>query len=359
MPKKLVLSSIILHAATLAIALISAAVFLAKDFANIPFWAFFDRNQIYLYALIIGAVVYIANIAFLAKAHKSGVISDGKISTLYASVFGDLCMAFCAFPLFVNHPALALGIAAGCLIVANFVLRMVCAVKLAHMIRARSSDNRHPAPAVPLFTPSAKEKRLSLAAAFTGLACIVLGIALFCVVFRIGIPAFYENVAQNSQDLDTTGQLYAGAIAGFVFAFGAAFFVVFQTSALGLVLSVSIALIFFSRGKKQLSMLGITIALWIMEGLSLVFSLMLLSLLPLHPAVISTAVLLFSAETAQAILCTILAVYRRQHSPSSFILQNPPLTQSSETSEESAKTRSEVHSAPSPDEWSKPPFWRL
>ena len=316
MPKKLVLSSIALHAAALAATIIAAIVYLARDFADIPFWVFFDRYQIYLYALVIGTAVYLADIVLLAKAYNRGIVSDAQTSALYASVVGDLCMAFCVFPLFINHPALALGIAAGFLIVGNFVLRMNCTLKLASIARERSSENRDPVPAVkPPVALSPKEKRLSLAAAFTGLACVVLGIALFCVVFRIGIPAFYENAAQNSQDLDSTGQLYSGAIGGLVLAFGGMFFVTIQIATLCLVLGVCVALFLFAGGKKRLSLPGIAISLWIMEGFSLVFSLMLLLVLPPHPAVIVTAVLFFSAETAQAILCTVLNAHSRPAFP--------------------------------------------
>lgn len=315
MPKKLVLSSIALHAVALAATIVAALVYLARDFADFPFWIFFDRYQIYLYALLIGTAVYLADIVLLAKAYNRGVVSDGQITTLYASVVGDLCMAFCIFPLFIRHPALAIGIAAGCLIVGNFVLRMNCALKLASIAKERSSENRNPVPAVtPSVTLSPKEKQLSLAAAFTGLACIVLGIALFCVVFRIGIPAFYENAAQSAQDLDSTGQLYSGAIGGLVLAFGGMFFVTIQIASLCLILGVCVALFLFARGKKRLSMLGIAISLWTMEGFSLLFSLMLLLILPLHPAVIVTAALLFSAETAQAILCTVLHAQSKRNS---------------------------------------------
>lgn len=316
MPKKLVLSSIALHAAALAATIIAAIMYLARDFADIPFWVFFDRYQIYLFALVIGTAVYLADIVLLAKAYNRDVISDAQTSALYASVVGDLCMAFCVFPLFINHPALALGIAAGCLIVGNFALRMVCTVKLSHAVQKQPSEKKHSPPAVAqTVTLSPKEKRLSLVAAFAGIACIVLGIALFCVVFRIGIPAFYENAAQNSQDLDSTGQLYSGAIGGFVLAFGVIFFVTIQIATLCLVLGVCVALFLFACGKKRLSLLGIAISLWTMEGFSLVFSLMLLLVLPPHPAVIITAVLFFSAETAQAILCTVLNAHSRPAFP--------------------------------------------
>ena len=316
MPKKLVLSSIALHAAALAATIIAAIVYLARDSADIPFWVFFDRYQIYLYALVIGTAVYLADIVMLAKANNRDVISDAQTSALYASVVGDLCMAFCVFPLFINHPALALGTAAECLIVGNFALRMVCTVKLSHAVQKQPSEKKHSSPAVTQpVTLSPKEKKLSLAAAFAGIACIVLGIALFCVVFRIGVPAFYENAAQNSQDLDSTGQLYSGAIGGLVLAFGGMFFVTIQIATLCLVLGVCVALFLFAGGKKRLSLPGIAISLWIMEGFSLVFSLMLLLVLPPHPAVIVTAVLFFSAETAQAILCTVLNAHSRPAFP--------------------------------------------
>lgn len=203
MPKKLVLSSIALHAAALAMAIIAAIMYLARDFADIPFWIFFDRYQIYLYALVIGTAVYLADIVLLAKAYNRGIVSDSQTSALYASVVGDLCMAFCVFPLFINHPALVLGIAAECLIVTNFVLRMNCTLKLASIARERSSENRDPVPAVkPPVTLSPKEKKLSLAAAFAGLACIVLGIALFCVVFRI-------RILSNAQSTDADSQIHS------------------------------------------------------------------------------------------------------------------------------------------------------
>lgn len=316
MPKKLVLSSIALHAAALAMAIIAAIVYLARDFADIPFWVFFDRYQIFLAALVIGTAVYLADIVMLAKAYNRSVISDRQTSALYASVVGDLCMAFGILPLFINYPALALGIAAECLIVGNFALRMVCTVKLSHAVQEQPSEKKHSSPSVAqTVTLSPKEKRLSLAAAFTGLACIVLGIALLCVIVRIEIPAFYENAAQNSQDLDSTGQLYSGAIGGFVLAFGVIFFVTIQIATLCLVLGVCVALFLFACGKKRPSLLGIAISLWTMEGFSLVFSLMLLLVLPPHPAVIITAVLFFSAETAQAILCTVLNAHSRPAFP--------------------------------------------
>lgn len=316
MPKKLVLSSIALHAAALAMAIIAAIMYLARDFADTSISDLLDTYQIFLFGLVIGSVLYLADIVMLAKANNRDVISDAQTSALYASVVGDLCMAFCVFPLFINHPALALGIAAECLIVTNFVLRMVCTVELASIAKERSSENKYPMPAVtPPVTLSPKEKKLSLAAAFTGIACVVIGIALFCVVFRIGIPAFYENAAQNSQDLDSTGQLYSGAIGGFVLAFGVIFFVTIQIATLCLVLGVCVALFLFAGGKKRLSLPGIAISLRIMEGFSLVFSLMLLLVLPPNPAVIVTAVLFFSAETAQAILCTVLNAHSKPAFP--------------------------------------------
>lgn len=316
MPKKLVLSSIALHAAALAATIIAAIVYLARDFADTSISDLLDTYQIFLFGLVIGSVLYLADIVMLAKAYNRSVISDRQTSALYASVVGDLCMAFGILPLFINYPVLALDIAAECLIVGNFVLRMVCTVKLSLAVQKQPSENKHSSPAVAqTVTLSPKEKQLSLAAAFTGLACIVLGIALFCVVFRIGIPAFYENAAQNSQDLDSTGQLYSGAIGGFVLAFGVIFFVTIQIATLCLVLGVCVALFLFACGKKRLSLPGIAISLRIMEGFSLVFSLMLLLVLPPNPAVIVTAVLFFSAETAQAILCTVLNAHSRPAFP--------------------------------------------
>ena len=201
MPKKLVLSSIALHAAALAATIIAAIVYLARDFADTSISDLLDTYQIFLFGLVIGSVLYLADIVMLAKANNRDVISDAQTSALYASVVGDLCMAFCVFPLFINHPALALGIAAECLIVTNFVLRMVCTVKLSHAVQKQPSEKKHSSPAVAqTVTLSPKEKRLSLAAAFTGLACVVIGIALFCVVFRIRI---LSNAQSTDADIQT------------------------------------------------------------------------------------------------------------------------------------------------------------
>ena len=146
MPKKLVLSSIALHAAALAATIIAAIMYLARDFADTSISDLLDTYQIFLFGLVIGSVLYLADIVMLAKANNRDVISDAQTSALYASVVGDLCMAFCVFPLFINHPALALGIAAECLIVGNFALRMVCTVKLSHAVQKQPSEKKHSPP---------------------------------------------------------------------------------------------------------------------------------------------------------------------------------------------------------------------
>lgn len=350
MPKKLVLSSIALHAAALAATIIAAIVYLERDFADIPFWVFFDRYQIYLYALVIGTAVYLADIVLLAKAYNRSVISDRQTSALYASVVGDLCMAFCVFPLFIKHPALALGIAAECLIVGNFALRMNCTVKLSHAVQKQPSENKHSSPAVAqTVTLSPKEKRLSLAAAFTGLACVVLGIALFCVIVRI-------RILSNAQSTDAGIQTDWG-----IFFLLSILITISIISSPVFYLFLSILFVLFRMATKgqYLDILGITITLWIMNALTIFFFSFIIFPLPPDPVAIVTAVLLFSAETAQAILCTVLQAYAKRHSPVFIALPDPDLIQSDETSEESAKAPPEVHPDPFTNEWSKPPYWRL
>lgn len=350
MPKKLVLSSIVLHAVTLAATIIAAIVYLERDFADTSISDLLDTYQIFLFGLVIGSVLYLADIVLLAKANNRDVISDAQTSALYASVVGDLCMAFCVFPLFIKHPALALGIAAGCLIVGNFVLRMNCTLKLASIARERSSENRDPVPAVkPPVTPSPKEKKLSLAAAFTGLACVVIGIALFCVVFRI-------RILSNAQSTDADSQIHSNFAYSLILSI---FIYIIASPVFYLFLSILFVLFRMATKGQYSDILGITITLWVMNALTILFFSFIIFHLSPNPVTIVTAVLLFSAETAQAILCTMLHAYTKRHSPVFVALPDQTLTQSDETSEESAKAPPEVNSDPFTNEWSKPPYWRL
>lgn len=350
MPKKLVLSSIALHAAALAATIIAAIVYLARDFADTSISDLLDTYQIFLFGLVIGSVLYLADIVLLAKANNRDVISDAQTSALYASVVGDLCMAFCVFPLFINHPALALGIAAECLIVGNFALRMVCTVKLSHAVQKQPSENKHSSPAVAqTVTLSPKEKRLSLAAAFTGIACIVLGIALFCVVFRIRI---LSNAQSTDADIQTDwGIFFLLSILITISIISSPVFYLF--------LSILFVLFRMATKGQYSDILGITITLWVMNALTILFFSFIIFHLSPNPVTIVTAVLLFSVETAQAILCTMLHAYTKRHSPVFVALPDQTLTQSDETSEESAKAPTEVNSDPFTNEWSKPPYWRL
>lgn len=337
MPKKLVLSSIALHAAALAATIIAAIMYLERDFADTSISDLLDTYQIFLFGLVIGSVLYLADIVMLAKAYNRSVISDRQTSALYASVVGDLCMAFGILPLFINYPVLALDIAAECLIVGNFVLRMVCTLKLASIARERSSENRDPVPAVkPPVTLSPKEKKLSLAAAFTGLACIVLGIALFCVVFRIRI---LSNAQSTDADIQTDWAIF------FLLSILITISII-SSPVFYLFLSILFVLFRMATKGQYLDILGITITLWIMNALTIFFFSFIIFPLPPDPVAIVTAVLLFSAETAQAILCTVLQAYAKRHSPVFVALPDPDLIQSDETSEESAKAPPEVHPDP-------------
>ena len=350
MPKKLVLSSIALHAAALAATIIAAIMYLARDFADTSISDLLDTYQIFLFGLVIGSVLYLADIVLLAKANNRDVISDAQTSALYASVVGDLCMAFCVFPLFINHPALALGIAAECLIVGNFALRMVCTVKLSHAVQKQPSEKKHSSPAVAqTVTLSPKEKRLSLAAAFTGLACIVLGIALLCVIVRI-------RILSNVQSTDADSQIHSNFAYSLILSI---FIYIIASPVFYLFLSILFVLFRMATKGQYSDILGITITLWVMNALTILFFSFIIFPLPPDPVAIVTAVLLFSAETAQAILCTVLQAYAKRHSPVFVALPDPDLIQSDETSEESAKAPTEVNSDPFTNEWSKPPYWRL
>ena len=350
MPKKLVLSSIALHAAALAATIIAAIMYLARDFADTSISDLLDTYQIFLFGLVIGSVLYLADIVMLAKANNRGIISDAQTSALYASVVGDLCMAFCVFPLFINHPALALGIAAECLIVGNFALRMVCTVKLSHAVQKQPSEKKHSSPAVAqTVTLSPKEKRLSLVAAFAGIACVVIGIALFCVVFRI-------RILSNAQSTDADSQIHSNFAYSLILSI---FIYIIASPVFYLFLSILFVLFRMATKGQYSDILGITITLWVMNALTILFFSFIIFHLSPNPVTIVTAVLLFSAETAQAILCTMLHAYTKRHSPVFVALPDPDLIQSDETSEESAKAPPEVHPDPFTNEWSKPPYWRL
>lgn len=350
MPKKLVLSSIALHAAALAATIIAAIVYLARDFADTSISDLLDTYQIFLFGLVIGSVLYLADIVMLAKAYNRSVISDRQTSALYASVVGDLCMAFGILPLFINYPVLALDIAAECLIVGNFVLRMVCTVKLSHAVQEQPSEKKHSPPAVAqTVTLSQKGKRLSLVAAFAGLACIVLGIALFCVIFRI-------RILSNAQSTDADSQIHSNFAYSLILSI---FIYIIASPVFYLFLSILFVLFRMATKGQYSDILGITITLWVMNALTILFFSFIIFHLSPNPVTIVTAVLLFSAETAQAILCTMLHAYTKRHSPVFVALPDPTLTQSDETSEESAKAPTEVNSDPFTNEWSKPPYWRL
>ena len=350
MPKKLVLSSIALHAAALAATIIAAIMYLARDFADTSISDLLDTYQIFLFGLVIGSVLYLADIVMLAKAYNRGIVSDAQTSALYASVVGDLCMAFCVFPLFINHPALALGIAAECLIVGNFALRMVCTVKLSHAVQKQPSEKKHSSPAVAqTVTLSPKEKRLSLAAAFTGLACIVLGTALLCVIVRI-------RILSNAQSTDADSQIHSNFAYSLILSI---FIYIIASPVFYLFLSILFVLFRMATKGQYSDILGITITLWVMIALTILFFSFIIFHLSPNPVTIVTAVLLFSVETAQAILCTVLQAYAKRHSPVFIALPDPDLIQSDETSEESAKASPEVHPDPFTNEWSKPPYWRL
>lgn len=325
-------------------------MYLARDFADTSISDLLDTYQIFLFGLVIGSVLYLADIVMLAKAYNRSVISDRQTSALYASVVGDLCMAFGILPLFINYPVLALDIAAECLIVGNFVLRMVCTLKLASIARERSSENRDPVPAVkPPVTLSPKEKKLSLVAAFAGLACIVLGIVLFCVVFRI-------RILSNAQSTDADSQIHSNFAYSLILSI---FIYIIASPVFYLFLSILFVLFRMATKGQYSDILGITITLWVMNALTILFFSFIIFHLSPNPVTIVTAVLLFSAETAQAILCTVLQAYAKRHSPVFIALPDPDLIQSDETSEESAKAPPEVHPDPFTNEWSKPPYWRL
>lgn len=350
MPKKLVLSSIALHAAALAATIIAAIMYLARDFADTSISDLLDTYQIFLFGLVIGSVLYLADIVMLAKAYNRSVISDRQTSALYASVVGDLCMAFGILPLFINYPVLALDIAAECLIVGNFVLRMVCTVKLSHAVQKQPSENKHSSPAVAqTVTLSPKEKKLSLAAAFTGLACIVLGTALLCVIVRIRI---LSNAQSTDADIQTDWAIF------FLLSILITISII-ASPVFYLFLSILFVLFRMATKGQYSDILGITITLWVMNALTILFFSFIIFPLPPDPVAIVTAVLLFSVETAQAILCTMLHAYTKRHSPVFVALPDQTLTQSDETSEESAKAPTEVNSDPFTNEWSKPPYWRL
>lgn len=334
MPKKLVLSSLTLHAAAIAMAVLCVAMIifslpLSDSSADD---AILERYCLLIIGVLTAIGFWIADIALLANAKKNGSITRTSLYALYISVIGDLACGFVLLPsLLENSQNLPLGVMAGCLYAANFVLRILCAVKLASFLH-RSTPVLRPAVLV-----TAKQKHLSLAAALTGVVCFLLGVALFYVISDIGFPAFHEKITQVSQNADASGAAYLVGFIYFILIIAYGLFIPVQFASLVFLLCILIALFLMAAGKKRLHMLALTIALWVMEVLSIILSSVFLSLLALHPAVIVTDVLFFLVWTAQAILCSVLTVSVRRHSaarPQSAINQDAPDSLPSEESSE-------------------------
>lgn len=333
MPKKLLLSSIILHAAAIAMAILCGAmiIFSLPLSESSAADAILERHRLLIIGVLVAIAFWIADIALLANAKKNGTLSRTSLYALYISVIGDLACGLVLLPsLLGNSQNLPLGVTAGCLFVANFVLRILCAVKLAPFLR-RSAPVLRPAVLV-----TTTQQHLSLAAALTGIACFLLGVALFYVISDIGFPAFYEKITQVSQNADASGAAYLVGFIYFILMLAFILFIPVQFASLVFLLCILIALFLMAAGKKRLHMLALTIALWVMEVLAIILSTVFLSLLALHPAVIVTDVLFFLAWTAQAILCTVLTVQIRRHSanPQSAIRQETPASSSAEKSSE-------------------------
>ena len=155
-------------------------------------------------------------------------------------------------------------------------------------------------------------KSISLAAALAGLACFLLGVALLYVISDVGFPAFHEKVLQISQGANGAGAAYFGAAVYIILLLSYLIFAPLQFGALAFSLCVMIALFSMAAGRKGRHMLGIAIALWIVEAFALFCSALFPAVFPLHPAVIATDVLFFLAWTAQAVLCTVLTA-RTKH----------------------------------------------
>lgn len=250
---------------------------------------------------LVGIGFWITDIVLLVRTRRDGGVLQANLQALFLSVLGEIACGLTLLPACFGHgQTIALGIAAACVFLANLIVRTLCAVKLGHI------PNADPASPDADSAVLSAEKHLSLAAALAGLACFLLGVALLYVISDVGFPAFHEKVLQISQGENGTGAAYFGAAVYIILLLSYLIFAPLQFGSLVFSLCVMIALFSMAAGRKGRHMLGIAIALWIVEAFALFCSALFPAVFPLHPAVIATDVLFFLAWTAQAVLCTVL-----------------------------------------------------
>ena len=313
--KKLFWSSLILHIAAIAVTAAAFALLWTglQDVENLLY-----TYETFLAAFAVGAVIYAADIVLLILIQKDKLTDIRKINSLFASLFGDLCLALgviSVFSLKTNAATILSAVTEG-IIAANAVVRTVFAVKLKRSLNASESRQKEHKERLPL---PAKEKRLSLAIALTGLGTIAFGIALLCTVFLISEPAAREEAIAHAQEQDTLGQLYSAVFYRLGIGFGCMFFLIFTGSHLLVVLYVSVFFFRHLHVKPHENLFVLSLTLTVFSCFSLLFGILLPISMPPHGAPLTMAACFTAATLANCVLNFIFAarIRRMQNVPPS------------------------------------------
>lgn len=300
--KKLFWSSLILHIAAIAVTAAAFALLWTglQDVENLLY-----TYETFLAAFAVGAVIYAADIVLLILIQKDKLTDIRKINSLFASLFGDLCLALgviSVFSLKTNAATILSAVTEG-IIAANAVVRTVFAVKLKRNIDA---------PRVCEPPLSAGGRQLTLVSACMGLIAVLLGVALFCVLFLYSYPFMFspreQEATSGRMDGDPFGELFA-----VLMFFGG-------VPALLLMLCMSFA--FFSllnkpgRGTVQFSFSAAVTALNI-SVIVILFTAFTLFLNPTH-LLLHIAAALYAASSVAACVLGIICAARIRH------MQNVP-----------------------------------
>ena len=274
--KKLLTAGIVLHIVTIVM---TAASFIlwwvrARQLFGSPDGPFQapSGSTAFSAAFVIGALVCIADIVLLAHIRKGTAYGRQKISLLYASLVGDAFLAFFIFSLICLGSTAAYilgGMAAGA-VLANAVLRCICAAKL------KRSAAFPRAPALP-----AGEKQLALVTACMGLIAALLGVAMLCVL------CLYSS---GRTDGDPFSMLFA------------VFTLICSVPTLLLMLVMSFAFIsFLHRAGNGTAQLVLAILALCANGSILVFFPFVLLLNPTHILLYVVSILYFASAVAACV----------------------------------------------------------
>ena len=287
--KKLLTAGIVLHIVTIVM---TAASFIlwwlrARQLFGSPDGPFQapSGSTAFSAAFAIGALVCIADIVLLAHIRKGTAYGRQKISLLYASLVGDAFLAFFIFSLIClgSTAAYILGSMAAGAVLANAVLRCVCAANL------KRSAAFPRAPALP-----AREKQLVLVTACMGLIAALLGVAMLCVLCLYSFPTLFLPSGQEPTSGRTDGDPFSMLFAVFT--------LICSVPTLFLMLVMSFAFIsFLRRAGNGTAQLVLAILALCANGSILVFFPFVLLLNPTHILLYVVSILYFASAVAACV----------------------------------------------------------